>query len=158
MRSFQSYAIQDAAPDHVHDVGHLTDGDIDRLLGVLEQEKLLGILRAKTPAERRAAFRKHASRQLLVAMLETTSGERFEDKVVNEWRAQKAEGQFIYALTALGTSLGYALARNEILLACRGGPRELEALRDLEVARLLIAESGNYVCVTGSSRGFSSKS
>jgi hypothetical protein len=87
---------------------------------------LLGVLRAKKPAERHAAFKMHAARQLLVAMLETTSGERFEDKVVKEWTAQKLEAQFIYALAALATSLGYALTPEEILLACRGGPRELE--------------------------------
>jgi hypothetical protein len=77
-------------------------------------------------------------------MLETTSGERFEDKVINEWTAQKPEGQFIYALAALATWLGYALTREEILLACRGGPRELEALRDLENGRLLVADANRY--------------
>jgi len=144
VRSFHHHALQDATPDYAHTVGPLTDGDIDRLLAVLERERLLGVLRAKTPAERRAAFRKHAARQLLVAMLETTSGERFEDKVINEWTDQKPHGQFIYALAALATSLGYALTREEILLACHGGPAELEALRDLENGRLLVADVGKY--------------
>jgi hypothetical protein len=144
VRSFHNHALQEAAPDYVHTVGPLTDGDIDRLLAVLERERLLGVLRSKKPAERRAAFKMRAARQLLVAMLETTSGERFEDKVINEWAAQKPEGQFIYALAALATWLGYPLTREEILLASRGGPRELEALRDLEVGRLLVADAGRY--------------
>jgi hypothetical protein len=144
VRSFHNHAWQDANPDYVHTVGPLTDGDIDRLLAVLERERLLGVLRAKKPDERRAAFRKHAARQLLVAMLETTSGERFEDKVINEWTAQKGHAQFIYALSALATWLGYALTRDEILLASQGGPQELEALRDLENSRLLVADAGKY--------------
>jgi hypothetical protein len=73
-------------------------------------------------------------------MLEATSGVRFEDKVINEWSAQKPEGQFIYALAALATSLGYPLSREEVLLACSGGPRELDALRDLQVSRLLVVD------------------
>lgn len=142
LRSFHHPVVQDSAPDLVHTVGPLTDADIDRLLGVLERERLLGALRHKSPSERRAAFKKQASRQLLVAMLETTSGERFEDKVVNEWAGQRAEGKFIYAVAALSTWLGYALTREEILLASRGGQRELEALRELETSRLLLSENG----------------
>ncbi len=38
VRSFHARAIEDIAADHVHLIGTLTDGDIDRLLGILEKE------------------------------------------------------------------------------------------------------------------------
>jgi hypothetical protein len=121
-------------------IGRLADADIDRLLAALEKEKRLGELRGKTVEQRRAAFRERADRQILVAMIEATSGERFEDKIVAEWQAQEPVAQYVYALAALATAQGYPLSREEVLLACGGSTRELDALRHLHQANLIADE------------------
>jgi len=118
-------------------IGRLTDGDIDRLLGALEREKRLGELRGFDQTRRRTAFRERADRQILVALLEATSGERFEDKVIGEWQSQEPVEQYVYALLALATANGYYVLREEVLLACSGGTRELDALQKLHRSHLL---------------------
>ena len=56
-------------------IPHLEDSDIELLLAALTAAHRLGKLRGKTHDEQVAAFRRTAGRQLLVAMIETTSNE-----------------------------------------------------------------------------------
>lgn len=126
-----------------HAIGALTDADIDRLIGALERERRLGRLRAMSAADRRAAFRDSAQRQILVAMIEATSGEKFEDRVVDEWRQQGEVERYVYALAALATGYSYPLRRDEVLLACGGGTRELDAVHALVRSRLLVKDELN---------------
>ena len=62
----------------------LTDGDIDGLLSVLDLHNRLGKLKGKTLQERRQVLSQQCGRQLLVAMIQATSGRRFEEKVIQE--------------------------------------------------------------------------
>src|SRR5690606_16209941 len=62
-------------------------------------------------------FKVRANRQLLVAMIEATSGERFEQKVVNECSALPTELRLAYATTALATTNHYPLPRDLLLAA-----------------------------------------
>lgn len=124
-----------------HQIGRLTDVDIDRLLEALEREKRLGELRGKSRDARRAAFRERADRQILVAMIEATSGVRFEDRIVAEWQAQEPVARYVYALCALATAQGYPLLQEEVLLACDGGTRELDAIKRLLGAKLLTEDA-----------------
>jgi Mrp family chromosome partitioning ATPase len=63
-------------------IPHLTDPDISALLEVLDKANRLGVLKAKSKVEQERAFREYAGRQLLVAMLQATSGGRFHEKVL----------------------------------------------------------------------------
>jgi hypothetical protein len=132
----------------VHRLGGLTDADIQRLLLVLEQERLLGALTGKPLPQRIAAFRDRADRQILVAMIEATSGEKFEDKIVREWSDQDELGRYVYALVALATTHGYPLDRAEVMLASsQTRQHELEAVNKLTRAHLLVEDDAKRLRV-----------
>lgn len=109
---------------------HLTDEDIDSLIEVLDRENRLGVLKGKSHEERVEAFRREAGRQLLVAMIQATSGKRFEEKAVEEFEELPALQKQAYAVVCLVSSQRYTLDREEILLAC--GRADNEALNELE--------------------------
>lgn len=96
---------------------HLADSDIGSLIDLLDREKRLGILTGKPRAEQERAFREHAGRQLLVAMIQATSGRRFEEKAVQELLDLEPDGQRVYALVAVASSFRFGLTRDEILIA-----------------------------------------
>ncbi len=93
----------------------LADGDIDALLDVLTRENRLGLLRGKNREEQRALMRDQAGRQLLVAMIQATSGRRFEERAVEEL-GELGEGARPYGLIAVASAYRFGLQRNEILL------------------------------------------
>jgi len=93
----------------------LADNDIDALIDVLALENRLGILLGKSRDEQRAAFRDQAGRQLLVAMIQATSGRRFEEKAVDELTELGADGR-VYGIIAVASAYRFGLQRNEILL------------------------------------------
>jgi hypothetical protein len=125
----------------------LTDPDIIGLLAVLGRENKLGVLTGKSPAEREQAFREKAGRQLLVAMMEATSGKRFEEKVVEEWEEVPDQARNVYALVALATAFRQALNKDDVLLGVgdlgggRLGNETLNALSDLTRRHVLLADS-----------------
>ena len=121
-----------------HVVPPLSDSDIDGLIEVLEKNNRLGILTGASAADRRKAFRDQAGRQLLVAMIQATSGENFERKAHDEYAKLEPSQKYPYALICVATSLRHALTRDEILLA-QGDARD-EALAAVErlVARHLV--------------------
>lgn len=94
----------------------LADSDIDLLLDALETENRLGALKKLLPGERRQVFSDKAGRQLLVAMIEATSGQRFEEKAFGEFDEMEAAAKRIYALIAACTALGFNLTKNELLI------------------------------------------
>jgi len=85
-----------------HVVPPLNDTDIDGLIGVLETNNRLGILTGASSMARRAAFRDQAGRQLLVAMIQATSGEKFEKKAQDEYLELTGTQRYAYALIAMG--------------------------------------------------------
>ena len=96
---------------------HLADNDIEDLIHSLDRENRLGKLKGLTFAQQVAAFREQAGRQLLVAMIQATSGIRFEEKAEDEFRDLKGDPQKVYALLCAATFLGFNLSRSEILVA-----------------------------------------
>lgn len=100
-----------------HIVPTLTDDDIDELLTVLERNHRLGILKGATAEARRQAFSSKAGRQLLVAMIEATSGERFEQKAQSELEQLEGIDRFVYGLVSVATSQRHHLYKDEVLLA-----------------------------------------
>jgi Mrp family chromosome partitioning ATPase len=113
-----------------HPVPNLTDGDINALISTLDRHNRLGILKGKSQVERRQAFREKAGRQLLVAMIEATSGERFEQKVFDELTGLAGEQRYVYSCVCLASSLRHFLLKEEVQLA--SGDASGEALVALE--------------------------
>ena len=93
----------------------LGNNDIDDLIGVLERENRLGILRGAKPQERRAAFRRQAGRQLLVGMLQATSGLRFSEKAVEEYTQLTGIARLLYGIICLVHSQRHKMSRDEVL-------------------------------------------
>lgn len=124
-------------------VPHLADDDIEALLDALERGRRLGSLRGLSHDERVRAMRQSAGRQLLVAMIETTSGVRFEEKVASECNELPPELLAVYAIVALSTNLRAGLTVEEITLANDGEPANtLQALRRLQQQHLLVDRRG----------------
>jgi GTPase SAR1 family protein len=135
-----------AIPVREETMPHLEDRDIRRLIGVLDRENRLGILKGKSSDEQYRLLSQQAGRQLLVAMIQATSGEKFEDKVVNELDELETEAQLIYAIIAVASSFRYALAREEIVLACKKHPSNivLNLLEQLSRRHLVSSADGLY--------------
>jgi hypothetical protein len=118
----------------------LEDTDIELLLDSLTRAHRLGVLRGKTRAEQRESFRGAAGRELIVAMIEATTGERFDEKINRECRDLGRETGLIYAVAALATSLRADLSRQEIVLASGDSTNEgLNRLQGLVNQHLLVA-------------------
>lgn len=111
----RSDALEAAAPP-------LADGDIDGLLDRLEQANRLGTLKGKTRAQQRVVMAEKCGRQLLVAMIEATSGERFEAKVDSECRELGAEAAVIYCVVALASNFRIPLHDAELMASLGGDP------------------------------------
>ena len=88
----------------------ISDSEVDALLAKLEQHRSLGVLAGRSLAERRAAFREHAERHVLVALYEATQGEPFEQIILKEYRGlQPPEAQRLYLAVALLHRFGVAV-------------------------------------------------
>ena len=124
-------------------VPRLTDPDIDSLLGVLDSANRLGVLKNQPRAEQRRAFRDRAraNRELLVAMLEATSGRRFEAKLEEEFDQLEGQQRYAYAMVAIATAFRFKLSQDQILLGVGDLSNEtLQAVQALK-RRLLVLES-----------------
>lgn len=124
----------------------LTDKDIGGLLDVLQRENRLGVLvNVKRPDQERI-FREQCGRQLLVAMIEATSGKPFKEKIKDEFAQLEGEMQRIYALVAVTTSFRFGINRNDLLLAVPSPTNEvLNAIDRLVQRHIIISdETGWY--------------
>ena len=130
-------------PRHEFSMPPLTDGDIDELLQVLRDHHRLGALKGMSFSEQRNVLRGQCGRQLLVAMIQATSGRKFEEKAIQELTDLGGEGAKIYALVAVAHALRFPLRREEILLALEGGSNEaLNLIRQL-VDRHVLTSRGD---------------
>lgn len=109
----------------LHTLPGLTDADIDKLLDVLERHKRLGILTDRSHEQRVSAFKDQAGRQLLVAMIQATSGKRFEEMVVDEFNLLSPIEQHVYASVAVATGRGFDLRSSEVLIAVNQADNEI---------------------------------
>lgn len=111
---------------------HMDDADIEAMLDALTQARRLGVLAGKPRESQRKAFRDASARQLLVALLEATSGRRFEEMIDEECAGLDPHLSLAYAICAIATMNGYHLPRPEFLTAIgslRGaGLQEIDAL------------------------------
>lgn len=98
-------------------VPRLDDHDIRQLIDALTRGHRLGRLAGLTLDQQVRAFEERAERQLLVAMIEATSGQRFEDKIVNECNELSPDLVPAYAVVALATSVRYPIRTDDLLSA-----------------------------------------
>jgi thymidine kinase len=127
-------------------VPHLENSDISILLDVLEQAGRLGRLRGLGRSAQERAFREVAGRQLIVAMAEATSGERFDDKLDRECSELGMDLGLVYAVVAVATNFRHQLFMDEILLAIGDSSNEaLNRVQSLINQKLVIpTESHGY--------------
>lgn len=126
----------------------LTDSDIDGLLDALTNAGLLGRLAGQTRSQQRQAFRRLAGRQLLVAMIEATSGQRFQDKIDDECSQLPSEQLFLYAICALATRNRIGLELDEILAAAGDtNSTELDHIDALKRQFLLVPDAEGRLVV-----------
>jgi hypothetical protein len=114
---FLDRALQLGVSVKEFDMPNLTDDDVRALLDVLDTHNRLGVLKGKTRGDQVAAFRESAGRQLIVALLEATSGRKFEELIVSEMQELSDDTRDLYAIAAVASALRFGLTRDELLLA-----------------------------------------
>jgi hypothetical protein len=153
MRStkFDRLQVEDYLRGHSHllyAIPHLENTDIESLLDALERANRLGYLRGLSHQQRIDAFQQNAGRQLLVAMIQATSNERFEEKIDSECRDLPRELGLIYCIGAIATSLRGSLTKDEFLLASGDSSNEqLNRVQRLLDQRLFIAPDNKHIRV-----------
>ena len=101
--------------EEVH-VPNLRRREIEDIIRVLEENRLLGKLNGMAPGARIAEFEKRANRQLLVAMREATSGRGFDEIIEDEFKSLVPdEAKILYLCVALATEAGYRLTKQEFV-------------------------------------------
>lgn len=102
------------------EIKDLTEGEVHSILQKLEQFKVLGALRDKTPEERVHEFMFRASRQLLVAMQEATRGIGFEAILTGEYNELVPEAKRAYTICCLAVAQGAPGVYRRHLTPCLG--------------------------------------
>ena len=117
--ALREHALADLDPRSMS-VPDLTREDVDSILARLEQFGFLGALRDKTHEERVEAFMVRASRQLLVAMKEATSGKGFDEILEDEFKQLVPQAQLAYTICCLAVTQGAPGVYRRNLLPCLG--------------------------------------
>ena len=94
----------------------LTDNEINNILDLLEDQNLIGALKQKNRNEQINIFKDKSDRQLIVAMIEATSGKDFVEKICEEFEELNDTDRQIYCLVAVATSRNHYLLKDEVLL------------------------------------------
>jgi hypothetical protein len=121
----------------------LTDEDVDALIDVLTRDNKLGRLKGLSRADQREALKQKCGRQLLVAMLEATSSQSFEDKVYAEWRELNATEQLVYQAVAIAYAHRFPLPRSSLLISLQDVSNEVLNVLDQLTRRHILVQEGN---------------
>lgn len=124
-------------------VPHLEDADIDGLLDALTAASRLGKLRQKSREEQRATFQGKYGRQLLVALIEVTTAERFVERVESECRQLTGFGGYLYAVAAIAMQFRASLSDPELLAAVGGDPADTAGHLERLLGRHLLIRDDN---------------
>jgi len=103
-----------------HKMGDLQLEDVRSIIDKLDQHGFLGELKAKSRSQQEHAFMESASRQLLVAMREATSGKGFSVIVADEYESLAPEARRLYLTACLAVSQGAPGVQKRHLLPCLG--------------------------------------
>ncbi len=99
----------------------LTDNEINKLLDLLEEKNLIGALKNIKRNQQVELFKNKYKKQLIVAMIEVTSGKSFTEKICEEFEKLPANDRYIYCLVALATAKFSSLSKGEILIGMGEG-------------------------------------
>jgi hypothetical protein len=120
IRGYRYETIFAVGQDHrvfSHDFD-LDDEDITKLIDTLLRHDIRGFLqRYKTHRARLDAFRDRSKRELLVGMMEVTSGKRFEQLITEEYDGLEPPQRLVYGTLAVVTASfeSYAISDSELL-------------------------------------------
>lgn len=132
-------------PVHEYTMPLLTNDDIAGLIDALTADNKLGELRGLTRPQQENVFREKAGRELLVAMIEATSGIRFEEKAVKEYEDLDGDKKRIYAVVAAATALQFSLTKKDVLIAVgRQDNTVLNGLDQLVRRNIIVIQGANY--------------
>ncbi|RXZ51728.1 hypothetical protein ESO86_01070 [Agromyces binzhouensis] len=122
----------------------LTDRDAEALIEMLERANRLGALLSKSPAERIKAVTRRADRQLLVTLIEATSGRKFHDKVADECADLAGIQLSAYGvICATHAAENFGLSIDDLLMAVHGATNEgVSELKQLISDQLLLQVDG----------------
>ncbi len=121
-------------------VPNLNRPEIEALIRTLETNNLLGELRGKAQSARIAAFEDRANKQILIAMREATSGEKFNDILKNEFgHLEPQEAKILYLCVALATDAGYRITRQEFVGCSEVVPAETLHILDRTLKQIVVA-------------------
>ena len=144
-RLFQSPLFDKSIPFEEFSTYRLTDNEINKILDLLEDKNLLGSLKGKSREEQAAVFKSKSDRQLIVAMIEVTSGKNFTEKICGELEDLDGVSKQVYCLAAVAASRNHYLLREEILLGMRGDKSNniLNTIERMVRRGLLVESAGN---------------
>jgi hypothetical protein len=124
-------------------IPNLSDSDIRSILEVLEDNMLLGQLRAMSPDARVEVFRTRANKQILVAMREATTGRGFDDIIKDEFTSvEPAEAKLLYLVAAIPSIENFGLGLAQMVTAMRLPPNETIRLAEDSLADILVPKEG----------------
>ena len=130
------------------ELSRLTDDDAEALIAELSRANRLGALLSLTPRERVLRITQRDDRQLLVTLIEATSGERFHDRVADECRSLTGAALSIYGTVCTAAwADNRNLTRQDVLYAAERNfePNDaINGLQQLEASRLVVAEKSRY--------------
>lgn len=126
----------------------LTDDDAEALLRELDRGNRLGALIALTHDQRVKKITERDDRQLLVTLIEATSGERFHNKVAAECGSLTGAALTLYGIVCTSAwADNKPLSRQDLLYAAHRSyePNEaLQALQRLEYSNLVQVQGNRY--------------
>lgn len=125
-------------------IGDLTEPDIKAVVEVLTAEDKLGVVSGKPKSEIYKQFRDRARKQLLVALMEVTSGEDFH-KIVNQEfsEIEPPELRLTYLVACLASAEGASLSRDQLVAVTTLTPAQLLSAVQNELRQVLVALPGS---------------
>lgn len=122
------------------DVPHLKDQDIDGILDSLDKFNRLGLLKGKPREEQKKILSGKCGRQLLVAMIEATSGRDFDEKCVDEFEQLTKEEKKYYSTAVIATLKGISIGKDDLIISTeQQSNSHIELLENLINRGLLLA-------------------
>lgn len=128
-----------------HTISTLSDTDIDGVIGSLERYNRLGVLKNMPPAKQRLVFKEKCGSQLLVAMMEATSGVAFDDKCRGEYTQLTEPEKRFYEVACLATARRIVLQKEDLILATQQQDNAAVSILDAMITRGLLTQQGGTI-------------
>lgn len=121
VRSVRAHLIENVAGQVKMGQGALSDEDVDLLISVLRANNAIAD-RRQSDYDVRNSILGAARGQLLVAMIQATSGLPFNEKIESEFRALDGTEQLVYGVLAVATAERESMTQDQILEAVDADP------------------------------------